>query len=299
VGVQTSEWRFGRARIQELGLRAHTAPNPVHREFGRRFCRTRRSGSSLWRSQPGALPPSPWVFHKAIIPSEQVERLSNDFEAHAKSFAFIHKHRIDFVAALRLFSLAWLHASNLLPEVAIVTDTDHLEAALQQLLQERDELDGVIAGLQKRLGKFVPDSISPIPPAKALYNPASIATGVVYRGAFFNLSVTKAAEKLLKTYGKPLKTPEILAAFLQAEYEGAKGENARSGIYTALARSKDFVKVLPDTWDLAERHPEAAEKKTQELAAKKSKPARRGRPPKGTSAKAELKPTVVGEVKVA
>lgn len=177
-----------------------------------------------------------------------------------------------------------------------MTDTNHLEAALQQLLQERSELDSVIAALQKRLGQPATTSI---PPAKPLLNSTGAAASVVYRGAFFNLSVTKAAEKLLKTYGRPLKTPEILTAFQQAEYEMAKGENARSGIYTALARSKDFVKVLPDTWDLAERHPEAALKKAEEMAAKTTKPKKGKRASKAVAPKAELKPTVVSEVKVA
>jgi hypothetical protein len=176
-----------------------------------------------------------------------------------------------------------------------MTDTNHLEGALQQLLQERAELDSVIAALQKRLGKPASD-ISTIPTAKPLLNTTD-AVSVVYRGAFFNLSVTKAAQKLLKTIGRPLKTPEILSAFLQAGYE-MKGENARSGIYTALARSKDFVKVLPDTWDLAERHPEAAEQKTQELNAAKNKKSKKGGRAAKQPAKAELKPQAV-ETKVA
>src|SRR5260370_7357228 len=147
-----------------------------------------------------------------------------------------------------------------------MSDTNHLEAVLQQLLQERGELDSVITALQKRMGKPSTDSTSPIPSAKPLLNMGGgvSASSVVYRGAFFNLSVTKAAEKLLKTFGRPLKTPEILAAFQQAEYEMAKGENARSGIYTALARSKDFVKVLPTTWDLADLHPQAPAKQAQD-----------------------------------
>jgi hypothetical protein len=174
-----------------------------------------------------------------------------------------------------------------------MTDTNHMEAVLQQLLQERAELDSVIAGLQKRMGKTSTESSLPIP-AKPI-SAGTSAASVVYRGAFFNLSVTKAAEKLLRTFGRPLKTPEILFAFQQAEYEMAKGENARSGIYTALARSKDFVKVLPDTWDLAERHPEAAEKKAQELVTRtkgKGKKTRKG-------AKAEPKPQAVESLKVA
>ncbi|SRR5216683_1413846 len=181
-----------------------------------------------------------------------------------------------------------------------MSESNHLEAVLQQLLQERAELDSVIAALQKRIGKPSIDPASPIPPAKPLLNASAgaSAASVVYRGAFFNLSVTKAAEKLLRTFGRPLKTPEILSAFQQAEYEMAKGENARSGIYTALARSKDFVKVLPDTWDLADRHPEAAQKKAEELAAKTSKTKNKGKSAR-KPAKAELKPVAAEGLKVA
>jgi len=164
-----------------------------------------------------------------------------------------------------------------------------MEAVLQQLLQERAELDSVIAALQKRIGKPVSNSTSPIPAAQPLASGAATASSVVYRGTFFNLSVTKAAEKLLRTFGRPLKTPEILSAFQQAEYEKAKGENARSVIYTALLRSRDFVKVLPDTWDLAERYPEAAAKKAEELAAKTAKTKSKGKSAR-KAAKAELKP---------
>jgi DNA-directed RNA polymerase delta subunit len=151
------------------------------------------------------------------------------------------------------------------------------------------------------MGKPPADSTSPIPPAKPLLNASAggSAASVVYRGAFFNLSVTKAAEKLLKTFGRPLKTPEILSAFQQAEYEMAKGDNARSGIYTALTRSKDFVRVAADTWDLADRHPEAALKKAEELSAKTAKPKKAKKASKAVAPKAELKPTAVEGLKVA
>jgi hypothetical protein len=179
-----------------------------------------------------------------------------------------------------------------------MSDTNHLEAVLKQLLQERAELDSVIAALQKRVGKPITTSTSPIPTAQPLATGAATASSVVYRGTFFNLSVTKAAEKLLRTFGRPLKTPEILSAFQQAEYEMAKGENARSAIYTALARSKDFVKVLPDTWDLAERYPEAAAKKADELATKTAKAKNKGKKVR-KAAKAEQPPQEVGSLKAA
>lgn len=177
-----------------------------------------------------------------------------------------------------------------------MSEANHLEAVLQQLLHERAELDDLIAALQKRLNRPASDSPLSIP-AKPM-GVGTSPSSVVYRGAFFNLSVTKATEKLLKTYGRPLKTPEILRALQEAEYEKIKGDNARSIVYTALLRSRDFVKVLPDTWDLAERHPEAAAKKAEDMATKAARP-KKARKAKNATPKAELKPTVVGEVKVA
>jgi hypothetical protein len=179
-----------------------------------------------------------------------------------------------------------------------MSEDNHLEAVLQQLMNERGELDNLITALQKRMGKPASDSPLSIP-AKPMGVGVSAAS-VVYRGAFFNLSVTKAAEKILKTFGRPLKTPEILTAFQQAEFEMAKGDSARSVIYTALLRSKDFVKVLPDTWDLAERHPEAALKKAEELTAKANKMKankmknKTKRASKTVAPKAEIKSAVEG-----
>jgi hypothetical protein len=176
-----------------------------------------------------------------------------------------------------------------------MSESNHLEAVLQQLLQERAELDNLITALQKRIGR--PASESKLTMSA---NPVGVGvspTSVVYRGAFFNLSVTKAAEKLLKTFGRPLKTPEILSAFQEAEYN-LKGKHARSVIYTALLRSRDFVKVLPDTWDLAERHPEAAAKKAEELAAKAVKPKKGKKAAKNAAPKAE-QPQAVAGLKVA
>jgi hypothetical protein len=178
-----------------------------------------------------------------------------------------------------------------------MTEQNHLAGALQQLLQERAELDSVIAALQKRLGKPLTVASS-LPPAQMAPGSGAMPESVVYRGAFFNLSVTKATEKLLKTYGRPLKTPEILSAFDQAQFE-IKGKHKRAAIYTALLRSPDFVKVLPDTWDLAARHPEAAEQKAQLRAAKKNKTRKPRKAGSKAEAKTEFKPQAVDSLKVA
>lgn len=153
-----------------------------------------------------------------------------------------------------------------------MAEVDHIEAALQQLLQERAELDAAIAALQKRSGKTASGSTQSVPANV----PQPAGDIVVYRGDFFNLSITKAAEKLLRRVGRALKTPEIQDAFQRAGYE-IKSKLVRPTIYTSLNRSRDFVKVLPDTWDLSERHPEAAAQKEAELQGNKNKPKKGGK----------------------
>jgi hypothetical protein len=150
-----------------------------------------------------------------------------------------------------------------------------IETALDQLLQERADLDIAISALQKRLGRPITGSTSTGISASS----ASQLAGeiVVYRGEFFNMSLTRAAEKLLKRVGQALKTPQIMDALLRAGYE-LKGKTPRASVYTSLARSKGFVKVLPDTWALAEWHPEAAAFKEEAAKSKKpKKPRGKGR----------------------
>src|SRR6266851_3165115 len=157
-----------------------------------------------------------------------------------------------------------------------MAENDYMERALQHLLQERAELDAAIATLQKRIGKPMPSVSAAIASSGSPDTrlPQQLSGDVVtYRGEVFNLSITKAAEKLLKRVGRPLKTPEIQAAFQNAGFE-IKSKLVRPTIYTSLTRSRDFVKVLPDTWDLSERHPEAAAQKEQELAAAKTSKAK-------------------------
>jgi hypothetical protein len=152
-----------------------------------------------------------------------------------------------------------------------MTDVDHIQCALEQLLQERAELDAAITALQKRIGKPPVIGNAPLgsPPIQRV---EMNVTGepVVYRGEFFNLSVTKAAEKLLKRVGRPMKTPEIMNGLQRAGYE-LNAKHPRPMIYTSLHRSRDFVKVLADTWDLAERHPEAAAQKAEHQTSKATK----------------------------
>ena len=155
-----------------------------------------------------------------------------------------------------------------------------IEAAIKQLKQERANLDALIAALEKwAVGGPT------VPLASLLHAGSPTGSTEVFRGEFYGLSITKAAEKLLKRVKHPLKTPEIMESFQRAGYE-VKGKTPRASIYTSLKRSKDFVKVLPDTWDLAALHPEAAAFKESE-SAKVKKPrmtrARRAAAPEAVS----------------
>lgn len=151
-----------------------------------------------------------------------------------------------------------------------MSDVDHIQAALQQLLQERAELDAAISALQKRIGKPAAESTAPLQQSVRMpIGPPHSGEPIVYRGEFFGLSITKAAEKLLKRAGRPLKTPEILACLQRAGFE-IKAKLPRPTIYTSLNRSRDFVKVLPDTWGLSEHHPEAAAQKEAEQKTSKA-----------------------------
>jgi hypothetical protein len=135
---------------------------------------------------------------------------------------------------------------------------DALEAALKQLLHERAELDVMIAGLQRRLGKPV-SAISVASPSATGPTGGPSADLVTYPGEFHLHSLPSATEKILRRVGRPLKTMEILAALKRAEFE-IKAKAPVSNLYTALVRSPVFIKVRPNTWALSEWHPESAAK---------------------------------------
>lgn len=143
--------------------------------------------------------------------------------------------------------------------------TDPLELALYQLKQERSDLDIAIAALEKRLGRPASTAVAPSSAGAATTTPAGDI--VTYHGEFHNLSLTKATEALLHRVNRPLKTPQIVKALQNASF-AIKAKNPRTNLYTSLRRSPIFVKVLPDTWDLAEKHPQAAALKQEEKAKK-------------------------------
>jgi hypothetical protein len=131
---------------------------------------------------------------------------------------------------------------------------------LEQLRSERGELDMLIRALEKRLGVVPLVSESEGNPAATPRVTVSLESIPV--GFFHNLSITGAAEKLLRmNEGHPLTTNEIMEAFRKAGGVMNPGKNAVTVLYNSLKRSPKFERVAGKAWGLAEWYPERRKKK--------------------------------------
>jgi hypothetical protein len=139
---------------------------------------------------------------------------------------------------------------------------------LEQLRKERDELNVLIAGVEKRLGiaaeaKSTPEDHSAPPPAPTV----RVSISSVPVGFFHNLSQAKAAEKILRLNpGQPLTTQDMLAAF-RGSGMFLNPKNATTILYTALSRNPRFERVAGKAWGLAEWYPETKKKQEAKRAA--------------------------------
>jgi hypothetical protein len=134
---------------------------------------------------------------------------------------------------------------------------------LEQLRREREELDSLILGLEKRLG-IVPaqqyeEDISSLATPRITISIDSIPVGF-----FHNMSQADATEKLLRlNKGHALTTKEILDAFRKSGME-IKSKNALTILYTTLKRSPKFERVAGKAWGLSEWYPGKKKRKEQE-----------------------------------
>jgi hypothetical protein len=124
---------------------------------------------------------------------------------------------------------------------------------LEQLRQERDELNVLIQGLEKRLGVVSEavngDSAAPLTPR------VKVSIDSIPVGFFHNLSQADATEKLLRLNpGNPLSTTEILQAFRKSAMQ-VNPKNAATILYTSLTRSPKFERVAGKKWGLSEWYP--------------------------------------------
>jgi len=124
---------------------------------------------------------------------------------------------------------------------------------LEQLREERYELDLLIRGLEKRLG--VVSQPSGLDSSQSATPKVTVSLDNIPVGFFHNLSQSAAAEKLLRmNEGHPLTTNEILDAFRKSGMD-VSGKNAITILYTALKRSPKFERVAGKAWGLAEWYP--------------------------------------------
>jgi hypothetical protein len=132
---------------------------------------------------------------------------------------------------------------------------------LEQLRHERDELDTLIKGLEKRLG-----ILSDVREGGTASVPATVSISVksIPVGFFHNMSQSDAAEKLLKLNpGHPLVTKEILDAFRKSGMQ-VNPKNGLTILYTTLKRSPRFERVAGKAWGLGEWYPDKKRRREQE-----------------------------------
>jgi hypothetical protein len=123
---------------------------------------------------------------------------------------------------------------------------------LEQLKKEREELNQLILGLERKLG--IGDDHAEVTTSNAPKMKLTIDD--VPMGFFHNLSQPQAAEKLLRLNpGQPLTTQDMLDAFRKSGMV-LNPKNAATILYTALTRNPKFERVAKKTWGLSEWYPD-------------------------------------------
>ena len=136
---------------------------------------------------------------------------------------------------------------------------------LEQLRKERDELNVLIEGIEKRLGIVSASAASSVPEGALPATPkVKVSINDIPVGYFHNLSQPRAAEKLLRINpGQPLTTQEMLEAFRKSGMQ-LNPKHAATQLYTALSRNGNFERVAGKAWGLAEWYPERKRKSDRE-----------------------------------
>jgi hypothetical protein len=129
---------------------------------------------------------------------------------------------------------------------------------LEQLRREREELEVLIRGVEKRLGivnEARQESGNPSTPK------INVSVESIPVGFFHNLSQADATEKLLQLNpGHPLTTPEIVDALRRSGMH-LNSKNAVTIMYTTLNRNPKFERVADKAWGLSEWYPVGKKRK--------------------------------------
>lgn len=133
---------------------------------------------------------------------------------------------------------------------------------LGELRKERDELNGLIQALEKRLGIAAAQPVGETTDQEEPTRPLLPVTSMPI-GFFHNLSQAAAAEKLLKMNpGQALTTGQILEAFENSRMP-LNPKNSVQILYTALKRNPKFERVGNKAWGLREWYPEKKRKREE------------------------------------
>jgi HB1, ASXL, restriction endonuclease HTH domain len=138
---------------------------------------------------------------------------------------------------------------------------------LEQFRRERDELDILIRGLEKRL-LIVPNTEE----AQARNSTArpSMTASSVPVGFFHNMTQVDAAEKLLKLNpGHPLTTKELVDTFRRSGMS-IHAKSAMTSLYTTLKRNPKFERVAGQAWGLSEWYPRKRKEQPEDVSSDSS-----------------------------
>jgi hypothetical protein len=126
---------------------------------------------------------------------------------------------------------------------------------LEKLRADRDELNALILGIEKRLG-IVSNTGKQATGSNEVGPTVNIDVSDIPVGFFHNLGQAAAAEKLLRLNpGHPLTSQAIMETFRKSGVQSTS-KNAMTILYTTLKRHPKFERVANKAWGLAEWYPE-------------------------------------------
>lgn len=132
---------------------------------------------------------------------------------------------------------------------------------LEDLRKERDELDSLIRGLERRLGVTHGNDQPEVTAATAR---AKQAEKAIPLGFFHNMTQADATEKLLRLNpNQPLATKDILDALRKSGMQ-VNPRNAITILYTTLKRSPRFERVAGKAWGLSEWYSDKKRKREEQ-----------------------------------
>jgi hypothetical protein len=141
---------------------------------------------------------------------------------------------------------------------------------LEEMKAERNELDRLIQGLEKRLGVASVPQVSGRDEEDETHRVFPPVTSMPI-GFFHNLSQAAAAEKLLRMNpDQPYTTGQILEAFRNSGMT-LNPKNSVQIIYTALKRNPKFERVGNKAWGLREWYPERKKRVSKEESSQDDK----------------------------